>query len=57
MPSRIPTFLAVCDGEVVESLRGAESRGLAALAEKHAVVGLQADASAAVVELPAEASA
>lgn len=43
----MPTFLVVRDGQVVDSLRGADPRGLIALAKKHAVVALQPDAERA----------
>jgi tetratricopeptide (TPR) repeat protein len=40
----MPTFIAIRNGEVVDTLQGADPRGLNALAQKHAVVKLDPDA-------------
>ncbi|KZV80471.1 thioredoxin-domain-containing protein [Exidia glandulosa HHB12029] len=46
----MPTFLVIRDGQVVDTLRGADPRGLIAIAKKHAVVTLHPDAERAKSE-------
>ena len=40
----MPTFIVIRNGEVVDTLQGADPSGLRALAQKHAVVQLNSDA-------------